>query len=219
MPLNYEHKILFIHIPKCAGTSVERILNINKDSEFYTESLTSKVLADLPLNNFTDEEYRLCASKNKQHYTYKELVKILPKNIIENFQKIAIVRNPYDRIVSEYCYSSRIVNTCKDFEEFVKTALNLDLYTRNWLYDGHLETQTSFLINEQKNFNSINKIFKFEELDACFDYFNKIIDKKQKFHARANINRKPYAEYYTSELKEIVYNFYRNDFINFNYPR
>jgi hypothetical protein len=217
MPISYDHKILFIHVPKCAGTSVEGILNCKDEDKFYTESLTSRTLASLPINSFTGREYRICASKNKQHYTYRELIKILPKNIIEDFEKIAIVRNPYDRLVSEYYYSAYSIKSHKNFEAFVKTALKLDLYTRNWLYDGHLETQTSYLINEQKNFNSINKIFKFEEINTCFDYLNKIIGKVCRPHLRAASNRKPYSEYYTSELKEIVYNFYKDDFTNFNY--
>lgn len=217
MPISYDHKILFIHVPKCAGTSIEGILNCKDENKFYTESLTSQTLASLPINSFTDREYRICASKNKQHYTYRELIKILPKNIIENFEKIAVVRNPYDRLVSEYYYSAYNIKSYRNFEEFVRAALKLDLYTRNWLYDGHLETQTSYLINEQENFNSINKIFKFEEINTCFDYLNKIIGKVCRPHLRAASNRKPYSEYYTSELKEIVYNFYKDDFTNFNY--
>jgi hypothetical protein len=217
MPVSYKHKILFIHVPKCAGTSVEFILNTGSEIEFYTEKLSLKLLSSLPINSFTDEEYRICASKNKQHYTYKELVKILPESVIKDFKKIAIVRNPYDRFVSAYHYWVISNKHYKNFEEFTKNTLSIDTFTRNWLYDGHLETQTSYLINEQKNFNSIDNIFKFEELDICFDYLNKITGRVYKPHARASLNRKPYNEYYTSELKEIVYNFYKDDFINFNY--
>jgi hypothetical protein len=217
MPISYKHKILFIHIPKCAGTSIECILSTNNKTEFYTEKLSFELLSSLPIDRFTDEEYRLCASKNRQHYTYRELAKILPKDVTENFEKITIVRNPYDRLVSEYHYCIASIKSYKNFEEFIKNALKIDIYTRNWLYDGHLETQTSYLINEQGNFNSINKIFKYEELNTCFDYLNKITGRIYKPHARASLNRKPYNEYYTSELKEIVYNFYKEDFINFNY--
>lgn len=225
MPVSHKHKIIFIHIPKCAGTSVESVLFkssdifLPKDKEmyFYTEGLTPTKLASLPLEKFTDEEYRICASKNMQHYTYKELAKILPENILNSYQKIAVVRNPYDRLVSEYHFCEGSVKIHKNFNDFVKTALNLEKYKRNWLYDGHLETQTSYLINEKNSFNSIDKIFKFENLNECFEYLNLFTSIKQKPHARRSNNRDSFEKYYTSELKEIVYNFYKEDFINFNY--
>jgi hypothetical protein len=225
MPISYNHKVIFIHIPKCAGTSVESILfnasnafdSVTKELHFYTETLTPTKLASLPLEKFPDEEYRICASKNKQHYTYRELTKILSQGILDTYEKISIVRNPYDRLVSEYHFCEGSVKIHKDFNDFVKTALNLEKYKRNWLYDGHLETQTSYLINENSNFNSIDKIFKFENLNECFEYLNLLTGIDQKPHARRSNNRGSYEEYYTSELKEIVYNFYKEDFINFNY--
>lgn len=225
MPISYEYKIIFIHVPKCAGTSVESVLSgtvdsfsfANKKLEFYTESLTPTSLASLPLDKFTDKEFRLCASKNKQHYTYRELAKILSEDVLDSYQKITVVRNPYDRLVSEYHFCEGSVKIHKDFNNFVRTALALEEYKRNWLYDGHLETQTSFLINEKGNFSSIDKIFKFEDLNTCFDYLNNITGKIYKPHARRSNNRDSYEKYYTPELKELVYNFYKEDFINFNY--
>lgn len=221
MPLNFEHKILFIHIPKCAGTSIEHILKMTNKENLYTEQLKLENYNLLPINNFTDEEFRMCASKNPQHYTYRELTKILPIDIVENYKKISIVRNPFDRLVSEYYYREGHVKIHRNFECFVKTSLNLDQYTRNWLYDGHLETQTSFLINKEKNFNSIDKIFNFEDMKSCFKYIQDLTGIKQTAHLRSSSNRiscgKTWEEYYTSELKEIVYSFYKEDFINFNY--
>lgn len=221
MPINYTHKILFIHIPKCAGTSVQTILETNTKGNFYTEQRTLEDLAFLPKDRFTDQEYRICMSKNRQHYTFKELTKILSPEIINNFKKISIVRNPYDRLVSEYYFRRNLYKAYSGLDEvfgdFVKTVLRLDPYTRNWLYDGHLETQTSYLINDQDNFNSIDKIFKFENLNECFEHLNSITNKNLKPHARATIKRKHFDEYYTPELKELVYEFYKEDFINFNY--
>lgn len=217
MPINYSQKIIFIHIPKCAGTSVERILQIKDEKDFYTEKLTSNILAELALKNFTDEDYKICASKNKQHYTYKELSKILSEDILKNFTKFSIVRNPYDRLVSEYYFREKSVKLHKNFEDFAKNVLKLNRFTRNWLYDGHLETQSSYLINEENNFNSIDKIFKFEKLNECAAFLTGVTGDKNMPHLRKTSNRKPYEEYYTQELKEIVYNFYKEDFINFNY--
>ena len=48
-------------------------------------------------------------------------------------------------------------------------------------------------------------------------FLTEVTGDKNMPHLRKTSNRKPYEEYYTQELKEIVYNFYREDFINFNY--
>jgi len=212
MPISYKYKTIFIHIPKCAGTSIEFLLDTQDELSFYTQTL--KLKPSLNLSKFTDKEYKLCTLKNMQHYTLKELTKILPDDIITSFEKFTVVRNPYDRLVSEFHFAFM---PYKNFEEFVKNALKLDASTRIWLYDGHLETQSSFLLNEQNNFNSINKIFKYEQLDECFAYLKTITGKTTKPHLRKTATRKPWQDYYTPELKEIVFNFYKEDFLNFNY--
>ena len=212
MPISYKYKTIFIHIPKCAGTSIERILEINNQKDFYTETLPLKPL--LNIENFTDKEYRLCASKNMQHYTYLELTKILSEDVLKNFKKIALVRNPYTRLVSVYHFHN---SQNKDFDSFVKDALNLDVFTRTWLYDGHIETQSSYLINKEGNFSSIDHIFKFEHLEECFSYLENITTKANRPHLRKTDYKKPWQKYYSSEIKEFVFNFYREDFINFNY--
>lgn len=217
MPISYNYKIIFIHVPKCAGTSIETALQMRENVNFYTEGVTLKNLNELPSDVFTDEEYRMCASKNKQHYTFKELNKILPKNIIDNYKKVSVVRNPFDRLVSEYYFCGGSIKIHKNFEDFIKKSLKLDKFTRNWLYDGHLETQTSYLINEEGNFNSIDRIFKYEELNLCIDYIKNITGSSYFPHARKSLAQKTYEEHYTPELKQIVYEFYKEDFVNFNY--
>jgi len=212
MPVSTTYQILFIHIPKTAGSTIDYYLklgDLNVDRWFYFTNISPE--------KFLPEEYRLCISKPLQHLTYREMAKILPGNILEGYKKFTIVRNPYDRLVSEYYFSQKHVRIYKNFEEFVKKALHLDLFTRVWLFDGHLETQTSYLINENKNFQSIDYIFKYENIDECFQYLKNITNKDVTQHLRKSLERKKFQEYYTPELKQIVQEFYKEDFINFNY--
>ena len=217
MPISYKHKIIFIHIPKCAGTTIEYILDTKTLDEYYSNQFANPLSA-IPVESFTNEEYRLCACKSRQHYTLIELQKCLPVEAFNSFKKIAIVRNPYERLRSEYCYVANMgmISARTSFEKFIKEFLSLDLYTRNWYFDGHLETQTSFLINKQGNFNSLDKIYHFEELDKCLNDMNNITGNKKNYHLRET-NKKDAV--YNNELKNIVYMFYKQDFINFNYSQ
>lgn len=209
MPVSYAHKIIFVHIPKCAGTTVENMLGIAGEDEFYSEKVTNSVLSKIPRDKFTNEEYRICASKNMQHYTIEELQKILPSEIFNNYKKIAIVRNPYDRLVSDFHFFFPNSNLSQ-FEDFVRSALSLDVYTRNWLYDGHLETQTSYLSGE------VNVIYKYENIQSCLSYLTEITGKIPK-HLRKSKNKIDWENYYTPNLRDLVYNFYSVDFKNFGY--
>jgi len=65
-----KHKTVFIHIPKCAGTSMERYL---QDFEFFFNGHT--------------------------HTTHAEVLKL---DKYKNYYKFAFVRNPYDKMVSEF---------------------------------------------------------------------------------------------------------------------
>ena len=81
MPVNTKEKFVFIHIPKCAGTSVARYLNI--DDSYYS-------LEHEKINNVL---------YTPQHYTYK----ILNKKInLKDYFTFSFVRNPYNRVISDF---------------------------------------------------------------------------------------------------------------------
>lgn len=73
--IDHTHKLIFIHIPKTAGTSIE--LSICGYDWF-------------------DEEYR-----NEKHITCEQARKIYTNNWEEYF-KFSVVRNPWDMMVSWY---------------------------------------------------------------------------------------------------------------------
>lgn len=85
-------KILFIHIPKCAGTSITKWLNNVGSGK------------------------RIQRSK---HFSLSEAKSVLDS--IENYTTITCIRNPYDRLVSGYFYYKRLHGWEQTFEQFVKS--------------------------------------------------------------------------------------------------
>jgi hypothetical protein len=220
MPISYKHKVILIHIPKTAGTSVCPVLDINYTEDFYTEGNKEIRTKFIPKENYTPEEYTMCIDKNLQHLTLRELKRALKPEIFETYLKISITRNPYDRLLSVYKYrvASGVKTDPTTVEEFAEQAFAMDTVTRNRLYDGHMETQTSFVINDEGNFNTMNKIYRFENLVECFHDMNKLAGKVMFPVLRYNGICK-HEKVFSQRLKDMTYEFYKEDFVNFDYKK
>ena len=218
MPINYAHKVIFIHIPKCAGSTVEDILKTDIIETYYSihkAKNTGIIVERNKFNNIFD--YNNCVCKTPQHFTYRELKRSLPKSIFANYYKFTIVRNPYSRIVSDYHF---VINYYKDlqnytFEQFLE-KLTLPQFERINYFDGHLEPQYTYLIDDDNSIKDM-QIFNYENLNECFIYLKNLTGVAEIPHLRKTTYSKPYQEYFTSFTQEKVYNFYKEDFLRFNY--
>lgn len=208
MPISYTYNTLFIHIPKCAGTTVEKILGTSTPAEYFS----------------TIQDFKNGKMKTPQHLTYLELKSSLDINWSDYFV-FSVVRNPYSRFVSEYNYRRNMFLTMGfkehdpiNFETFVQ-SLDMEVSKRIPHFDGHLETQTSFLKNERGFIEQSIQIFKFEDLSSCW---KKLEEKagvvyEDSFWSRKSIDSTPYQSFYTPDIKSIIYEFYKEDFVNFGY--
>src|SRR6056300_1403113 len=155
----------YIHIPKTGGTSV-----------------TSSLL-----------EF----SKNKSIHQHTDMVWI-KKNLGNKFDdcfKFTFVRNPFDRIVSFYCYrkaQNDWTNTLnKSFEEFVYE----DIYNRK--NDPFIGNQIDWLkLNREVKCNFIGR---FENLQQDFNEVCRIVGIQNRTLDKLNqSNHRNYQEYYNS---------------------
>ena len=225
MPVNHRKKVIFVHIPKCAGTSIEKLFGMATREDLFTicpwdhKTITNEFLFD------ERWKFESCAAKNMQHYTFKEISAVLGSEIVSSYDIFSVVRNPYTRIVSdyEYCKAGRSrlgsLFPCETFVDFVNTQLDLPQFERIKNYDGHLETQSSYLQNDQNDLKSIDTIYRFEEMENVIkDLTIKYSLPNIKIHARGGSYSKNYSEYYSSdEIINKVKTFYAIDFDLFNY--
>jgi hypothetical protein len=208
MPISYTYNIVFIHIPKCAGTTIEKILGTCTVREYY--SLRKKA-----------EQWN---SKTPQHLTYLELKNELNINW-SDYYAFSVVRNPYSRFVSEYNYRKSLFSKTKrpehDPKTFSEFILNLNMETgeRILAFDGHLETQSSFLKNSNGLIEPSIQIFNFENLQPCWTILEQKtgVEYNNALWSRKSIDGTPYQQFYTEETKNIIYNFYKEDFDNLGY--
>ena len=109
MPISEKHNAVFIHIPKTGGQSVSSMLGISKSrANYYSDELT--------------------------HMTVGMLDKVID---LTGKYIFTFVRNPYDKILSEYSWRMRN-RTSAIFNEPTKDLITFDQYMETLLdrWDG-----------------------------------------------------------------------------------
>ena len=200
MPHLIKEKILFLHVPKTGGTN---ILN------YFVKRHDSKDNLKL---------YYPVGDLEWSHATYDMCKKELG-NIFNEIYKFTIVRNPYDKMVSEFFYRKkynykRTFNSLEmNFEKFI-----------NHLYENfqsikqmpHIE-QSHFIPQKKFCGEGVNE-FKFEKFEEIILFLNKkfnlaIVNKKENQSEHSN-----YKEYYNDEIAKKIFKLYEEDFDYFKYP-
>lgn len=198
--------ILLIHIPKTGGTSLE-----NYFSNKY----------DIPLNNdslfkFLDKETAKKKNINSslQHITYKTIDthKEFFKIDMSNLEIITIVRNPYNRIVSDlFWYKKITINSTKE-EVYHK----IQKYLFDETLDNHNIPQYLFVTDEKMQLIPNIKILYSETLSSDMHKLGYV-----DFDVKTNDNKnKPnYFDYLNPSSIKLINDFYDYDFKLFNYDK
>jgi hypothetical protein len=204
--INHEHKFIFVHIPKCGGTSIEKIFNIDA---FYGDEST-----------FTgwDDQYKFWR-------THASIKKIHSQTLGEfkDYFSFAFVRNPWDKCVSEWLWLSSRESRLQDRKYTLKDYLlithgfnDIESSAEKWGRSDHFATQYSFTC--VNNHNAIKFIGRFENLQADFDIVcDKINIPRQQLPHYNKTNHKHYTEYYDEETKQIVAEKFAKDIEYFGY--
>ena len=205
---NDKINILFIHIPKCGGTSIENYF-IDKYKFDRNKIYFSKKCI---FNNHS-----------LQHTTYNEI--LLNKNYFHidnnNLKIITSVRNPYTRIISALFFNKLInlEHKPKQVEGIINNIIN-KLKKNITIYDNHFLEQYKFLLNNNEIDININ-ILKLENLNNLmkengFTDFNNL-DKLN--HLKKNDSDIFYYSYINENSLNIINDFYDKDFKYFKYDK
>ena len=204
---NNNINLLFIHIPKTGGTSLEYYF-----SEKYKIPLDNNALY-----GFIDNEIKIINNikidSSLQHLTYKNIInyKDFLKIDNKNIEIITIVRNPYERCISDLFFFGKInINYSKNQ---VSEILKIHLKEHN---DNHVLPQYLFIIDENKKIINNIKILYTETLNNDMHNLN-YIDFNLKI--QNNPNKLNYYDYLNKESIDIINNYYEKDFEIFNYSK
>jgi len=190
--ISHKYKYIFVHIPKCGGSSIEKALLKLEGISFPGGSMPLK-----NLDKATGDEFLL--GGGRQHITIDQYPDA-------GYFKFAFVRNPWCRMVSEYIWRRQVFNLPENsFRQFIlnpPTSKAVD----------HLWPQLWFTKDK------MNFIGKFENLQ---DDFNAVLGRlnlpQQKLTHENFTQHNPYWEYYDDETRKVIAERYKSDINYFSY--
>ncbi len=218
MPYLLEEKLIFIHIPKTGGTSIERFFEMINLDNFFSASW------DQEITPFINRYGSLTKSKNiyfePQHYTQDVLSDLILD--YQSYFTFTFVRNPYTRLLSEYFWLKKIAKlpSPNQFDEvdFHNWCIN---YLKE-INSSHKIPQVSYLDNQ------IDFIGRYEKLNEDFKELISILcNKSEIFYPYKNRylpkkNTTPHdKELLKNQIlrktKKLIYRTYQKDFKLLNY--
>jgi len=185
--------VMFIHVPKTAGTSIEKSLGLIRAR---TPSKFKKL--------FTNE-----GQYSFGHVEVRKRLKIgaISKGFYRSAFKFCFCRNPYDRAVSHYFYARK-----RHPDQFSPKVSFIDFTRTLGNYGKMFRTQNYYTDGIKFDF-----IGRFERLEKDFQFVAKTIGVNAELIQENRTKHKPYIDYYDYESAYHVAAFYQEDFERFEY--
>ena len=210
----FKKKIIFVHIPRSGGTSIEKNLWRSEFNQDFTFKMNDEKHL---LQGFVDRYRNKYQSDGLQHLTLDNIKKIY-LNESKNFFKFSFIRNPFSRVASAYC---EIMRYRKDLRDFL--VIYKDSSFKNFLRLIKKNHHTHWMpMNRFFSHKSLDFIGKFESFSNDLDKLGKIIDidflKKNKSDSGSFSEKAHYLDFYNDkENIELVSEMYEEDLSRFDY--
>ena len=210
--ISHKHKCIFIHIPKCAGTSINFFL-FPEEKIHWFDANYEVVHGWCPQRKFF-----------MQHATSKQLVEtgLISREQWDTYFKFTFVRNPWDRAVSDYFWLMKDQKVEGTFNQYLNRSgefapfLN-DIGAKYYRGD-HLIPQTDFF-SEEGNYK-LDFVGRFENFSQDMNKVVSILGYDREFdtHVNKGINKTVhYSKLFTDESRDIVGSMYEKDIQQFGY--
>ena len=203
--ISHNHKCIFVHVPKCGGTSVEQA-TINDLGTYTTHTKRALLLQ----RNVEPEAGPPCLA----HMGIMDYLNFghVPRWQFDEYYKFAIVRNPFHRVASFYRYLQ--ADKTMSFRDFVLKQFSVELQARFWMVKPAWQYLTG-----PDNALAVDDVFKLEDIDQAW----RVIQRKTGIvtdlgHELRQLPVLDYRDLYqSSDLVNRVRVLYAEDFFQFGY--
>ena len=229
MIISHKYKFIFLKTSKTAGTSIEIALSkfcdekdvitpISPKDEIIRQSLgyrgPQNYISTFREYKFMDWLNFFLKYKNKRkkqyynHITATRTKKILGNEKWNEYYKFCFVRNPWDRVISQYFWRTK--NKNPKFSKFIKSKHYKDLIKKG---------ENIYTIN---NNIVVDKIFKYEEINESMIKLKKILNLPDEIKlpiTKSNTRKikKDYKTFLSNNNRDYIYNTFKKEIKKFNY--
>lgn len=213
MPYCKQENILWIHIPKTGGASIYIYFmrKYGKNEITLLSGIRNNILPTKELQNIS-----------LQHQTYNTLFKykeLLGIDFNNNLKIISIVRNPYNRIISDL-FGFNFINEKSSQHEVFVTIKNK--YIGNENLDNHNIPQYKFVCDDNNNLIENITIFNQETLtknmiDYGYENFNVHFGSTKS--KQIDIDESEYINFLNKDSIQLINEYYHYDFVIFGYKK
>ena len=209
MLISDDHRFLFVHIPKTAGSSVTQVL-----APYSCQPLDhwmNRLLArsGVRSNLLLTHPYRWF----RRHTPAARLRQLLPVEVYREYFKFAFVRNPWDWLVSYYHFvlerehhrRYRQLRGLGSFEAFVEYECTRGKFL-----------QSPFVTNSRGEL-IVDLVGRFECLADDFELVRRKLRLQVSLVCRNRSRHRDYRDYYSHRMRALVADGYREDIQRFGY--
>ena len=218
----HQYKCIFVHIPKCGGTSIARFL-------------APGMSLDIRTPNYANQ-FGWCPERklHLQHATTRQLIETNLIGVAEwdEYFKFTFVRNPWDRAYSDYLWMLRELNIGNSLKHRILGRSSFRSYiTKRGLFSSplrdssqmyyrgdHLKQQVDFFDLEGRW--KLDFVGRFEHFDHDVAHVLQRIGISERFDVHENKSTSRlthYSEFYTRRRKRLVDEIYARDIHEFEY--
>lgn len=199
MPVSHDLKCVFVHVPKTGGTSIEHALGLLGDWRQENKATMFGSIESPALESTSH------STRYLQHLSANDLRRLLPAQFA-TFFRFAFVRNPWDRIVSAYCYLMRAKGT--SFNEFLERTEGAS--------HAHLVPQYGY-IEDSAGECLVDYVGRFETLASDFAEVCAKLGIRRELPFLNPSWHGPYQGYYDDASRKLVERRYGEDIERFRY--
>ncbi|EAL3606222.1 alpha-2,3-sialyltransferase [Campylobacter coli] len=191
-----KYKCIFIHVPKVAGSSIERVI-------YQTDRWL--------VGHRKANDYMMFNKDRFESYFSFGFVRNPYDRVVSAYHYL---RNGGGTLGDEK-WAKKNIYKYNSFKEFVLDLKNIEIQNKilNWM---HFIPQYKFLCDNESNI-LVNFTGKFENLEEDFKKILKILNRKDQLMHINKSNHVDYKNYYNDVMYKIVREIYRDDFEIFDY--
>jgi len=207
--ISHIHRCIFVHIPKTGGTSIENLI--------WSGPAANRSESDLWMG-FVDKYHNKYQTGGLQHLFATHIRTEVGEPVFSRYFKFSVVRNPWDRAVSQFVYTKTKHPMLQNFigmkqGDCFKKYLQLISQKRHVQW----EPQVNFL-RDAYGTSIVDYVGRYETFSQSVLHILRVLglDVQAIPHEKRG-DRGPYQDYYDDESEEMIAELYAEDIKAFGY--